>query len=111
MGALGRMGTLTGRAGYAIMRNERLLRTDYEMLVEMRDKMIRKYAPEGADRIMQTDPGFKGFEKEYTDFLQNTVDFEPYTISPEEYDVENVYCEKATAEDYRIVEALIVKAP
>ena len=109
MGAFRRMGTLTGRVGFAIMRNERILRQDYEMLVEMRDKMIRKYAPEGADRILPTDPGFKDFEKEYLELLQTTVDFEPYQIGAEEYDIESVYCENATADDYGIVEAIILK--
>ena len=109
MTAFQNMDTLTGRAGYAVMRNEKLLRDDYQILVDMRNKMIRKYAPDGSDRILITDPGFKDFEKEYLELLQNSVEFEPYTIAPEEYDVDNIYCEKASPKDYEIVEAIIVK--
>ena len=107
--ALQRMSSLTGKAGYAIMRNLKLLEPEYDIYVKMRNNIILKHAPKGKNGIRPSDPGYQDFVKEYNEFIAREIEVDACQIEPEDYNLDGMYCETAKASDYPIVEALIVK--
>ena len=107
--ALGRMSTLTGRVGYAIMKNHIAIEPDIKIIYQMRDNLIQKYGKDG--QIKPGDEGWNNFVKEYAEFLnENTAEIDLFQIDPEQWDDDKVFCEHAQARDYTLVKSVIVKS-
>ena len=107
--ALGRMSTLTGRVGYAIMKNHIAIETDIKIIYQMRDNLIQKYGKDG--QIKPGDEGWNDFVKEYAEFLNdNKTEVDIFQIDPEQWNDDAVYCEHAQARDYTLVKSVIVKS-
>lgn len=109
MQAFGRMGTLTGKVGYAIVRSKHNLQKEYEIYSEMRNNLIRKYADEGSNGIKPGDKNFPAFVKEYAELQNKEVEADLHQIDKADYDINAVYCETAQAQDYDLIEVFLVK--
>lgn len=111
--ALNRMSGLTGRAGFAIARTKRSIRSEVEVFGELRDNLVRKYGKKkenGAISIAPGDERWGEFLAEFQELFVRETEVELYQLSKDEFDPDGIYCESAKADDYELFEAMMVKA-
>lgn len=109
---LSRMSGLTGRAGFAIARTKRMLKQEAETFEELRSNLVKKYGEKNKDDSISVKPGgqnWNDFLKEYTELYQKEVDVDIIQLKSDEYNIDDIYCENATADDYEIFEAFMVE--
>ena len=109
MQAFDRMGTLTGKIGYAILRTKRNIQSEYQIYLDLRNNLIMKYAEEGSNGIKPGDKNFPQFAQEYFELLNTEIDADVHQVDKSDYDIDAVYCETAQARDYDLIENLLVK--
>lgn len=109
MEALERMSGLTGEPGYAIAKTKRMIRQDVEVFRELRDGLVRKYGSEenGQISVKPDSPGWAEFLSQYKELYARPVDADLYRVS--RFDLDEVRCDKASAEDYDIFEHFMVR--
>ena len=106
--ALGRMATLTGKVGYAIMKNHAAIEPEVKIITQMRSNLIQKYGQDG--KIKPGDEHWDEFITEYTDFMNgSTADISLYQIDAKDWNDDAVYCETAQARDYTLVKSIVVR--
>ena len=108
---LRKMSGLTGKVGYAIAKTKRSIAAEAGVFAELRDNLITKYGEE-TENGYSVKPGSKHwneFLKEYGELYSKEVDVTIHKISHEDFDIDKIYCENASADDYDIFEELMVE--
>lgn len=73
--------TETGRLGYAIAKNRRIIETELTEFIDMRNQVIRKHAVDG----QLTPEAAEEANKEIAEIIDLPCDFKPYTIALEDF--------------------------
>lgn len=102
----------TGKTGYAIMRNIRILQPNLEDFEKVRLNLFKKYGTTNDDgnnySISKESENYDEFIKEYEELLNIEADIELYQIDAS--DVKLQCADNASVKDYMIVSQLISKA-
>ncbi len=111
-GTLVKFPSATGKIGYAIARIKRAIAPQIESIDEVRNNLIKKYGSEnenGVYEVKETDTeNYSKFIEEFTEILNIEEEYDVYKIKPEEFNLDNLYSDSATVNDYEVVEALLV---
>ena len=101
----------TGKTGYAIMRNIRILQPNLEDFEKVRLNLFKKYGTTNDDgnnySISKESENYDEFIKEYEELLNIEADIELYQIDAS--DVKLQCADNASVKDYMIVSQLISK--
>lgn len=103
------MDEVTGKSGYAIYRNIRILNTETEEFFKMKDTIVRKYGKEdenGNISILETDENYRICAKEIEDLLGIDLDIDIFKIKKEDF---SIYCPSLTTRDYMLLEELFIE--
>ncbi len=102
----------TGKTGYAIMRNIRILQPNLEDFEKVRLNLFKKYGSTDDDgnnySISKESENYNEFIKEYEELLNIEVDIELYQIDASDVNFQRT--DNASVKDYMIVSQLISKA-
>ena len=102
----------TGKTGYAIMRNIRILQPNLEDFEKVRLNLFKKYGTTNDDgnnySVSKESENYDEFIKEYEELLNIEADIELYQIDAS--DVKLQCADNASVKDYMIVSQLISKA-
>lgn len=102
----------TGKTGYAIMRNIRILQQNLEDFEKVRLNLFKKYGTTNDDgnnySVSKESENYDEFIKEYEELLNIEADVELYQIDAS--DVKLQCTDNASVKDYMIVSQLISKA-
>ena len=102
----------TGKTGYAIMRNIRILQPNLDDFEKVRLNLFKKYGTTNDDgnnySISKESENYDEFIKEYEELLNIEADIELYQIDAS--DVKLQCADNASVKDYMIVSQLISKA-
>ena len=101
----------TGKAGYAIMRNIRILQPNLEDFEKVRLNLFKKYGTTNDDgnnySVSKESENYDEFIKEYEELFNIEADIELYQIDAS--DVKLQCADNASVKDYMIVSQLISK--
>ncbi len=101
----------TGKTGYAIYRNLRILTEENKDYANMVSDIVKKYGKENEDGGYYIDQNDKenidAFYKELVPISNMVVDVDLYQI--DKADFELPYCETATPQQYALIEEFFVK--
>ena len=101
----------TGKTGYAIMRNIRILQPNLEDFEKVRLNLFKKYGTTNDDgnnySVSKESENYDEFIKEYEELLNIEADIELYQIDAS--DVKLQCADNASVKDYMIVSQLISK--
>lgn len=109
---LNRMSGLTGKAGFAIARTKRSIRSETEVFMELRDNLVKKYGKKNENETVSIAPGDEHWEEfllEFRKLFEREADVEIHQLDESDYDPDSMYCETAKADDYELFEAVMVK--
>lgn len=100
---------VTGKTGFAIMRNIRILETELKDFRDARMNLFKKYgkSEDGGKtyQIGNDDPGYQEFMSEYNKLLDIEIDVSPFRMDASEIDLQ--YSEQASVKDYIVVQDFI----
>lgn len=101
----------TGKAGYAIARNKRLLSNELKDFEEARNALLQKYGTKTKDGNYTIDPNKSEnaeiFNKEISEVLGIEIDIEPWQVFRDEWEIP--YSDSASVNDYDLLETFLVK--
>ena len=101
----------TGKTGYAIYRNIRILTEENKDYSKMIEELIKKYGKENEDGSYYIDQNDKeavdAFYKDLVPVSNMVVDVNLYQINKKDFDLP--YCETATPQQYALIEECLVK--
>ena len=101
----------TGKTGYAIYRNIRILTEENKDYSKMIEELIKKYGKENEDGSYYIDQNDKeavdAFYKDLVPVSNMVVDVNLYQIDKKDFDLP--YCETATPQQYALIEVCLVK--
>lgn len=101
----------TGKTGYAIYRNIRILTEENKDYSKMIEELIKKYGKENEDGSYYIDQNDKEavdtFYKDLVPVSNMVVDVNLYQIDKKDFDLP--YCETATPQQYALIEECLVK--
>ena len=109
---LNRMSGLTGKPGFSIAKTKRAIAQETEVFVELRDNLVTKYGESNENGGYSIKPGSKHWEEfiaEFSELHGEEVDVDIHRLSADEYDIDKMYCENATAADYELFELIMVE--
>lgn len=107
---LNRMSGLTEKYGFAIAKTKRSLASEAGVFRELKDNLVIKYGTKNEDGITSIKSGDKNwveFAKLYNELCTREVEVEIFQV--EGFELDDVYCPTAKADDYAIFEAYMVE--
>ena len=111
---LQRMVTLTGDAGHAIARSLMALSGEYQVVMQCKGAIFKKYGeeqPDGSYVVRDASGHKEDFVREINELMAREVDVQIYKLPRDKFNMDEMECSQAQAIDYLVFQEMMVDKP